>query len=155
VADELQTSPLLGKARKDAPEQSEESTADEDEPGDDGDDDEGNCPDHSDSDDDQPRRRGPRLEHHSSSADSDDSSSSSSSVTVEGKECTLCEADPKRTEQVWNASCRHGFCGECMLARLSQRERRCMYCNTKIVQGTTTAPSGGKDRLSIVHGNSC
>ena len=26
------------------------------------------------------------------------------------------------------------FCGECMLARLCQRERRCMYCRTTIVQ---------------------
>ena len=37
-------------------------------------------------------------------------------------------------EQVWNLSCRHGFCGDCMLARLSQRERRCMYCRAKIVR---------------------
>ena len=49
-------------------------------------------------------------------------------------ECAVCESDPKKMEQVWNLSCRHGFCGECMLARLSQRERRCMYCRSKIVQ---------------------
>ena len=47
---------------------------------------------------------------------------------------SVCEADPKRTEQVWNASCRHGFCGNCMLARLSQRKSWCMYCRTKITQ---------------------
>ena len=118
MADELQAPPLLGKAIKDPREQSEE----EDEFGDDDDYAE-------DSDDNQ------ELSERSASADLDDSSSSSrSSATVERKECTVCEAEPKRMEQVWNASCRHGFCGDCMLARLSQRERRCMYCRTKITQ---------------------
>ena len=49
-------------------------------------------------------------------------------------ECAVCESEPKKVEQVWNLSCGHGFCGGCMLARLSQRERRCMYCRSKIVQ---------------------
>ena len=49
-------------------------------------------------------------------------------------ECSVCEAEPKRMEQVWNVGCRHGFCGDCMLARLSQRERRCMYCRAQIVR---------------------
>ena len=128
VADELQAPPLLGKAMKDAREQGkDEDRAVEDEIGDDdyADDDDNYA---EDSDDDQ------GLSEHSTSADSDDSSSSSSNATVERKECTVCEADPKRTEQVWNASCGHGFCGDCMLARLSQRERRCMYCRAKITQ---------------------
>ena len=128
VADELQAPPLLGTAVKDARDQSEdEDRADEDELGDDDDEDDNYA---EDSDDDQ------GLNEHSTSADSDDSSSCSSNATVERKECTVCEADPKRTEQVWNASCRHGFriCGDCMLARLSQRERRCMYCRAKITQ---------------------
>ena len=46
----------------------------------------------------------------------------------------MCEAEPKRMEEVWNASCRHGFCADCMLARLSQRERKCMYCRATITQ---------------------
>ena len=128
VADELQAPPLLCKAMKDAREQSEdEDRADEDEVGDD-DDDEDNCAEDSDDD-----RGLSELSTSAASAASDDSSSSSN-ATVERKECSVCEADPKRTEQVWNASCRHGFCGDCMLARLSQRERRCMYCRAKITQ---------------------
>jgi hypothetical protein len=46
----------------------------------------------------------------------------------------VCESEPRRVEQVWNLSCRHRFCGVCMMARLSQRERRCMYCRSKVVQ---------------------
>ena len=123
VADELQAPPLLGKAMKNAREQSEDEFRDDDE-------DEANCAE--DSDDNQGLSE-PRVSHYSTSADSDDSSSSSN-ATVERKECSVCEAEPKRLEEVWNASCRHGFCGDCMLARLSQRERRCMYCRTKITQ---------------------
>jgi hypothetical protein len=85
-----------------------------------------------DSDNDRRRRRGPRVDHHSTCTDDSDVSSSSQQEHV--NECSVCEAEPKRTEQVWNASCRHGFCGDCMLARLSQRERRCMYCRAQITQ---------------------
>ena len=132
VADELQAPPLLGKAMGDAGEQSEdEGTADEDEPGEDDDHDKGSCAEDSGGDDDQPRRRGLRVDHHSTSTDPDDNSSS---VSQHVNNCSVCEAEPKRMEQVWNLSCRHGFCGDCMLARLSQRERRCMYCRAKIMQ---------------------
>ena len=37
-------------------------------------------------------------------------------------------------EQVWNVSCGHGFCGDCMLARLSHRERQCMSCRAKLLR---------------------
>ena len=50
------------------------------------------------------------------------------------EECAVCAEEPKRMEQVWNESCGHGCCGECMLARLSQRERRCMHCRAKLLQ---------------------
>ena len=77
-----------------------------------------------------------------SSADEDDDSEESehsndnedSAQLPHANECAVCEAEPKKMEQVWNLTCRHGFCGDCMLARLSQRERRCMYCRAKIVQ---------------------
>ena len=89
---------------------------------------------HGDEDSDSGRRRGrgPRADHLSTSTDDSDDGSSSQPEQV--NECSVCEAEPKRMEQVWNASCRHGFCGDCMLARLSQRERRCMYCRAKITQ---------------------
>ena len=118
VADELQAPPLERCE--------DEGSADEVESGHESD---------SDGDNDSGRRwrRGPRVEdHHSTSTDDSDDSSSSQQEHV--NECSVCEAEPKRMEQVWNASCRHGFCGDCMLARLSQRERRCMYCRTKITQ---------------------
>jgi hypothetical protein len=109
VADELQAPPLLGKAMKNAREQSEDKDrAEEDEVGDDDDDGDNYA---EDSDDDE------GLSEYYTSSDSDDSNSSSN-ATAERKECTVCEAEPKRMEQVWNASCRHGFCGDCMLARL-------------------------------------
>ena len=78
------------------------------------------------------RRHGLRADHPSTFTDDSDDSSSSQHEHV--NECSVCEAEPKRMEEVWNASCRHGFCGDCMLARLSQRERKCMYCRTKITQ---------------------
>jgi hypothetical protein len=60
--------------------------------------------------------------HHDSSStdDSDDSSSSSQPDNV--NECSVCEAEPKRMEQVWNLSCHHGFCGDCMHV-LSSKDR--------------------------------
>ena len=125
VADALQAPPLLNHAGDKAGEQGE----DEDEFGDD---DDMGSDSEEDSDDGQRRRNRLRLDHYSTSADSDDSSNSSLPQPV--NECSVCEAEPKRMEQVWNLSCRHGFCGDCMLARLSQRERRCMYCRAKIVQ---------------------
>ena len=79
------------------------------------------------------------MDHHSIATDLDDSSSSSQPEYV--NECAVCESEPKKLEQVWNVSCRHGFCGDCMLARLSQRERKCMYCRTKI---TLVVDAGGK-----------
>ena len=117
VADELQTPPLERCE--------DEGTADEAESGHDSD-------GEGDSDSGRRQRRGPRADHHSTSTD--DSDDSSSSQQQHENECSVCEAEPKRMEEVWNASCRHGFCGGCMLARLSQRERRCMYCRTTITQ---------------------
>ena len=118
VADELQAPPL---------ERCEDEGTDEVESGHDSDGD-------GDSDNGRRRRRrGLRLDLLSTSTDdSDDSSSSSPPEHV--NECSVCEAEPKRTEQVWNASCHHGFCGDCMLARLSQRERKCMYSRATITQ---------------------
>jgi hypothetical protein len=125
VADELQAPPLLNQAEDRAGEQSEN----EDESG--HDDDIGSDSEE-DSDDRQRRRHRLRADRCSAFTDSDDSSNSSLPQHV--NECAVCESDPKKVEQVWNLSCRHGFCGDCMLARLSQRERRCMYCRAKIVQ---------------------
>ena len=56
----------------------------------------------------------------------------SPTVARGGQECSVCESEPKRVEQVWSSSCLHGFCSHCMLARLSKRERQCMYCRVKI-----------------------
>ena len=117
VADELQAPPLERCE--------DEGSADEVKCGHDSDSD-------GDSDSGLRRRRGPRVDHRSTSTEDSDDSSSSQQQQV--NECTVCEAEPKRMEEVWNAGCRHGFCGHCMLARLSQRERRCMYCRTTITQ---------------------
>jgi hypothetical protein len=109
VADELQAPPLVGKAMKGAPEPCE---------------DEADSGHESDSEGD----------HDSTSTDDSDDGSSSASLPPHVSECSVCEAEPKRVEQVWNVSCHHGFCGDCMLARLCQRERKCMYCRAKITQ---------------------
>ncbi len=63
-------------------------------------------------------------------SEDDDSSSPGSPA----EECTVCAAEPVRVEEVWNVSCGHGFCGECMFTRLGLRERRCMYCRAQIVR---------------------
>jgi hypothetical protein len=113
VANELQAPPLAGKAERCEDEVDSEHESDR----------------AGDSDDGQRR-----ADHPSTSTDGSDDSDNSSSLPEHLNECSVCEAEPKRMEQVWNVSCRHGFCGECMLARLSQRERKCMYCRTKITQ---------------------
>ena len=68
------------------------------------------------------------------STDSSSRSSSSDHGLEEQNECTVCAEEPARVEQVWNFSCKHGFCGHCMHARLSQRERKCMGCRESITQ---------------------
>ena len=120
VAQELQAPPLRGEEKGITCAQSREETAKGFHVGN----------EEGDSEDDQ------ETEHTNNSDDSDDGGSD-----PEVNECTVCESEPKKLEQVWNLSCRHGFCGDCMLARLSQRERKCMYCRTKI---TRVVDAGGK-----------
>ena len=117
VAEQLQAPPLRAGVGIDTSAQSREETADESTDDDASDDESGNSED------------GQETEH---SNDSDDSDGNASQREV--NDCAVCESEPKKVEQVWNASCRHGFCGDCMLARLSQRQRRCMYCRAQIVQ---------------------
>jgi hypothetical protein len=122
IADELQAPPLVCRAGGSA---AGDST-DEGESGHDG----GEAP----------RRRRVSGETTTTTAttDSDDDSSgdglSQPEQPEDVNECAVCVAEPKRVEQVWNASCGHGFCGECMLARLSQRQRQRMYCRAKLLQ---------------------
>jgi hypothetical protein len=119
IADELQAPPLVCRSGNRAA---------------------GDSPDESGSGDDgreAPRRRRGLRALTITTTDSDDKSTDGLSQQEHPEhvnECSVCEAEPKRMEEVWNASCRHGFCGDCMLARLSQRERKCMYCRTKITQ---------------------
>ena len=117
VADQLRAPPLLRKAAK---HRRERCTADQDNACEEGDD------------------EGDNEKTSSTSADRP-SASASPSVSTDSDsgnalECTVCAEEPARTEQVWNVSCKHGFCGHCMHARLSQRERKCMYCRESITQ---------------------
>ena len=73
------------------------------------------------------------------SVDQSSSASAAPSVSTDHaltkpNECTVCAEEPARMEQVWNVGCQHGFCGHCMHARLSQRERKCMGCRESITQ---------------------
>ena len=70
----------------------------------------------------------------SASAAPSASTDSSSHALTRPNECTVYAEEPARMEQVWNVSCKHGFCGHCMHARLSQRERKCMGCRESITQ---------------------
>ena len=139
VADELQAPPLKGcKAIEEDEKQVTERVSDDDSAVDDDDKcREGSSSDvheayEGDSDDGQRRSCKPRAQRPSTTTDSDDSSDGPSCAGVHY--CTVCAERPKRVEQVWNLSCRHGCCGGCMLAWLSQRKRQCMYCRTKILQ---------------------
>ena len=70
----------------------------------------------------------------SSTSTGSDSGSSNNTTLQEPKECAVCAEEPARMEQVWNVSCGHGFCGVCMYARLSQRERKGMGCRENVTQ---------------------
>ena len=80
------------------------------------------------------RRRGGRDATTSDSDDGNSDSLSQQELPQHVDKCAVCAEEPERMEQVWNESCGHGCCGDCMLAWLSQRERHCMYCRATLLQ---------------------
>jgi hypothetical protein len=138
VADELQAPPLQGceaggdgavlQSDSAASTSNEDDTDNEDEP----------CETASsdgqeDGSDDQPRSCGSRRSEVSPVSDPQASGDMSSELAAR-HDCPVCYEEPRRVQQVWNRSCQHGCCGDCMHAWLSQRKRQCMHCRASILQ---------------------
>ena len=73
------------------------------------------------------------VEHTTDEDESGDEDGDRADSSSSASQCTVCAEEPKHVE-VWNVSCGHGFCGDCMLARLSGRDRKCLHCRAKVLQ---------------------